>query len=79
MQTIHDKFATISATLSVFSKVKSMIKRLCSVWKDRAAVFRNNVDVVNVLSKSRVWENYKYGFVGTFIVSELKINFMENL
>jgi len=34
-------------------------------------------NVVNVLPKSRVWENYKHGSVGAFITSELKINFME--
>lgn len=38
-----------------------------------------NLGAANVLSKSRVWENYKHGSVGAFIANELKINFMESL
>ena len=38
-----------------------------------------NAEAVNVLSKSRVWENYKHGSVGAFIANELKINFIENV
>ena len=36
-----------------------------------------NANAVKVLSKSRVWENYKHGSVGAFIVNKLKSNFME--
>jgi hypothetical protein len=38
-----------------------------------------NAEAVNVLSKSRVWENYKHGSVGALIANELKTNFMESM
>jgi hypothetical protein len=38
-----------------------------------------NANAVNVLSKSRVRENFKHGSVGAFIANELKINLKESM
>ena len=38
-----------------------------------------NENAVNVLTKSRVWENHKHGSVGAVIADEPNINFMGNL